>query len=434
MSFDRNKWKPASLKANKELSEKVEELTKSQSDGRPGFHDIKEGINIFRICPPHNPEHPSFEPKTVTWLPQEVDEMKDGKATGKKIISNRPIFNSRVHAGTKKDIVEEYVNFVYKLITDAIQDKDERSKKLAPINGWRGKDGKWNSGIRPSTSYVFYAFKDGKLARLELYKTDKDRMEELNISEDPDEVIQTDCFSDPNEGVSLIINRQKDTKTGKFENILNKREFNPKKYKSWDEFMQSEMLTDDQLMELEKAESLHKLYSDAYKRSDFEKALKGLKIFDEKNEYGVFDHDEFLDICGEIDSYYPEDDTTGSDEESKSGDSTESGDPFDEMTRAELKAYITEKELDIQVKPNMPDDKIRDMIRNYKPEAEERQEEDKSIPEEKAMKTHNEKVQSKKEESKVETKDDLPFGQTEKEKTAVSEKLAAMRARMSKGK
>ena len=113
-------------------------------------------------------------------------------------------------------------------------------------------------------------------------------MEELNISEDPNDVIVTDCFSDPNDGLSLIITRQKD-KNGKWENILNKREFNPKKFKSWDEFIATERITDEQLMELEKAPSLKSLYK-SYKRSDFELALKGLQIFDEKNKFGVFEH------------------------------------------------------------------------------------------------------------------------------------------------
>lgn len=373
MSFDRNKFKPAKLASNQEMSKKTDELTKlgNSSDGRPGFHDIEEGVNIFRICPPHDSDSSSFESKITTWLPQEVDEKKDGKETGKKIIANRPIFNSRVHGSTQKDIIEEYISFVYKMISESSQDKDDRQSKMAPINGWRSKDGKWNPGIRYSTAYVFYAHKNNKLARLELWKSDKDRMEELNISEDPNEVIMTDCFSDPNEGVSLIITRQKD-KTGKWENILNKREFNPKKFKSWEEFMSSERISDEQLMELEKAPSLKSLYQNSYKRSDFEKALNGLKIFDEKNNFGVFDHDDFLDICTEVDSYYPEDDLKELETDNKplKQTSEEKSDIFDNMTRVELKSYINDKELDIQIKPNMNDDVIRQLIRDYKPSEE----------------------------------------------------------------
>jgi hypothetical protein len=33
---------------------------------------------------------------------------EDGKPTGKKEIKDRPVFNSRVHGGTEKDIVDEY--------------------------------------------------------------------------------------------------------------------------------------------------------------------------------------------------------------------------------------------------------------------------------------------------------------------------------------
>lgn len=375
MAFDRNRWKGASTSVNKELSEKTEKMTKSSggSSDRPGFHTIEDGTNVFRICPPHNPDEPSFQPKCTTWLEIEVNETdKDGKETGKKILKKRPIFNSRVHGGTPKDLVEEYINFVYKSIYDQTQDKDERSKKLAPISGWRGKDGKWNSGIRYSTSYIFYAFKNNKLARLELMKGDKDRMEELNISEDAEDPIVTDVFSDPNEGVSLIIDRKKDDKN-KYYNVVAKREFNPKKFKTWDEFMASERLTDEQLMELDKAESLKTLYQNAFKRSDFEKQLEGLRIFDEKNKFQVFENDEFLDIVQEIDGYYPEDGET------KFGDEVEdvdekpnlksekagSGKPkgkFDNFDRGELKLYIKEKGLPIIVKTSMTDDVLRQLI------------------------------------------------------------------------
>lgn len=439
-NFDRNKWKPAKLESNKEISNKTEEQMKSNysSDGRPGFHNIDEGVNVFRICPPHDYNDPSFQPKVTTWLPREVDETdKDGKPTGKKIIANRPVFNSRVHGGTEKDVVEEYINFVYKLVAESIQDKDERAKKMSPINGWRDpKTKKWNPGIRYSTAFVFYAFKANKLARLELWKADKDKMEDLNISEDANEVIETDCFSDPNNGVSLIITKQKD-KDGKWENILNKRELNPKKFRTWDEFISSERLTDEQLMELDKAPSLKELYK-SYKRSDFELALQGLKMFDETNKFGVFESDEFLDICAEIDAYYPEDELSSLEGKGQEGNSKR--DKFDAMDRKELKSYIMDQELEITVKPGMPDDEVRRMIREYKaPIADKKSEskkESEKLPEEKAMEEHFEKKD--KESKGVSTeKSDMPWEESEEDKVkaqATKDKLAAMRERMKAGK
>lgn len=439
MAFDRTKWQPAKLESNKDISNKTEEQMKSNysADGRPGFHTLKEGINAHRICPPHDSNDPSFQPKVTTWLPREVDEMKEDKPTGKKIIANRPVFNSRVHGETEKDIVEEYINFVYKLVADSIQDKDERASKMSPINGWRdNKTKKWNPGIRFSTAFVFYSFESGKLARLELWKADKDKMEDLNISEDANEVIETDCFSDPNDGVSLLITRQKD-KDGKWENVLNKREFNPKKYKTWDEFMASERLTDEQLMELDKAPSLKEIYK-SYKRSDFELALKGLQIFDEKNKFGVFEHDEFISIIEEIDAYYPEDELAALEGKGQEGKSK--SDKFDAMDRKELKSYIMDQELEITVKPGMPDDEVRRMLREYKAptqsnKATEQEPADDKLPEEKAMEEHLNKPKNEAAEST--DKGDLPWDKdvVDSDKAqAVKDKLAAMKARMAAGK
>ena len=91
MAFDRNKWKAASLKANQETTKEAEKLTsKGNNFDRPGFHSIDDGTNIFRICPPHDAEDPSFQPVCVAKIPLEVDETdKDGKATGKKVIKNK---------------------------------------------------------------------------------------------------------------------------------------------------------------------------------------------------------------------------------------------------------------------------------------------------------------------------------------------------------
>lgn len=435
MVFDRKKFRGASLEKNKEFGKKIDAMTKfvSGENSRPDYHEIKEGTNVFRICPPHDPEDPSMQAKVTTWLPAKVEKKgSDGKSTGEFEIKDRPIFNSRVHGGTQKDLVEEYINFVYKSVYEEIQDKDERAKRLAPISGWRDKkSGKWNPGIRFSTSYVLYAFKDGKIGRLEIYPADKNKMEELNISEDADEPITTDCFSDPDNGVSLIITRQKNDK-GKMENIFSKREFNPKKHKTWEAFMEQESLTDAQLEELSKQQSLKEIFQNVYKRSDFKKALEGLQIFDEKNKFNVFENDDFLSIVEEIDAYYPEDTETNEQESSDENNEV----ALEDMTREELKAFIEEKELDIVVKKAMSDDDIRDAIYDAMGETQDKVEE--AIEEKEEEPEVAEPVKEEKSISKKEDKKDLPWEKEEKTASnnsqSIKDKLAEIKAKMAEGK
>ena len=477
MSGIRDKFKPAQLSVNREISKSTEKLVNRPRDGRPGFHDFNDGLNVFRICPPHDSNDPSMEPKCTVWLPNKVDELdKDKKPTGKKIIADRPIFNSKVHGGTKKDLVEEYINFTVKRIIDECQDKDERTRKLSPINGWRNKkDNVWHPGIRYSTTWIPYAFKNYKLGRVELYSKDKDRMEELNIAEEGDEPITTDCFSDPDNGVSLLITLGKDEKGNKIR-VVAKREFNPKKFKTWDEFMDSEKLTDEQLEEFSKQPSLKSIYRNSFTRIDFEKQLEGLQIFDEKNQFNTFEDDEFLKVVEEINGYYPE---TNNDQNSDAqlekdfekgaqkrdeklkkeaikqqseelpesedlSEEKEDGDEFDKMDRKSLKQFIQKNGIPIIVKSDMDDKMIRERIREYNEENKTEESEDIKI-----MRISNSGKKVLSEEKETEEVGDLPFekndskssvkSKKEDEKapvinTAIADKLAALRAKVSSKK
>jgi hypothetical protein len=411
MSSLRDKYKGAQISANKEIVANTERLTGNR-EGRPGFHSLKEGQNVFRVCPPHDPKDPSLEPKCVVWIPLRIDEVKDNQKTGKKIVADRPVFNSKVHAGTEKDLVEEYTKAVAAKIAEECQDKDERQRKLNPITGWRDKKG-WNPGIRYSTSYVLYAFQNAKLGRLEIMRPIKDRMEELNIAEEGSDPITTDVFSDPNNGISLILILGKDIKTGKNVTTVKKREFNPQKFKTWDEFITSERLTDAQLEEFDKQPSLKSIYRDSFKRSDFEKQLEGLQIFDERNGYNMFENEEFLKIVEELDALYPEAVAEVTEQTVKTEEAAEipeeeapkkvvksapsvpvksvvkpgskpapveepetevSGDKFDSMNREELKRYRKEKNYQFVITTAFSDDKIRELIREAEVEVESEEE------------------------------------------------------------
>jgi len=384
MTFDRSKYKAAKIEANKAAQQEVEDKVRTKR-AYGDYHTIDEGTNYFRIMPPHNPEDPSWQPKVVYWLPVLVEELdSDNKGTGKFERKDRPIFDSRVHGGTEKDLTNEYIRFVRDKYFSEIQDKKERDKILAPVNGYRAKDNKWVNGILSSQSYVCYATKNSiepdALGQLELYRGDRDRMEELNIDEGSSEPIMTDSFSDPDEGVELIIIKQRG-KDNKIEKILKKREPVTKGLKGQDliksieSFRDSQRVPDAVLERLSELPSLKSMFIGSYKKSDFERALEALEYFDEKHGYGVFQIEEFLDTVEEIQAYY-EDEPSG-DGDLPFGDSTKTTQTGSEseddeepeldlhsLNRKELKEFIRGNNLKITVIAAMTEDQIILAIEN----------------------------------------------------------------------
>ena len=134
-----------------------------------------------------------------------------------------------------------------------------------------------------------------------------------------------------------------------------------------------------------------------YGMRDFERALEGLQNFDEDNEIGLFDDDDWLEHLEEIKAQYDadeeeekpkksakkvvnkdtsapkkavvededdeeEDDTPEEEDDTDDAEDTE-GDEFDDMDRSELKKYISKNGLEISVKKSMSDDDLREAIR-----------------------------------------------------------------------
>ena len=368
MAFDRSKFKAPKLETNKRVSEEVNKTLKVNNSSRGDYLTIDEGINLFRLFPPHpakpgEEEQPTMQPKVVYWLECRVQKTD---ANGEPIEGEfewkrRPIFDSRIHGGTPKDIIDEYIKFTKAMVFDT-KDTETAKKMIAPINGWRDKSGKWNPGILPSQSFVAYATKGditiANLGRLELFQAEKNELERLNIDETSGEPISTDIWSDPDDGQQFVLNRVKNDK-GKWEHIITKRTFTPTKgsdvTKEWQRFMDSQKIPDDVLEHWSKMEPLETQFRNAYKRSDYEKAVEALMKFDKDNGFNTFENDEFLDIMREIDTYYPED---AEEEQAETSEMEAGAVDFDEMTRSELKEYIKAKNLGIRVLKSMSDEDI----------------------------------------------------------------------------
>lgn len=306
--FNRSAFKGAKLSSLKDEKTQAEEKSNiNQSSGRVNFHSIESGENVFRILPPHKADEPPFRAIRTTYLNVNVPEYDDdGNATGKMQIKKKRIFIATVHGNDKdgnpmrNDPVEAYIKYAWKKANELHSDKEDRKTFMFPINGYMDKKGKYVPGISPSTNYVFYAVKNGQIGRLELYKSMLDRMEEMNASSDSDdEPLQTDIFSDPDEGVSLIITYNDKGERGKKYSIT-KREIS-KKFKTLDEFYFSERVPDDILKELQTKESLTDLFVNVYSLKDFDMAVDGLKRFDAENSnYDIFSDQEFINELEEI--------------------------------------------------------------------------------------------------------------------------------------
>ena len=312
--FDRSKFKGAKLSKLRETKEQADKkdvrLLGGSSEGRANFLSVEEGRNEFRIMPPHNPNDPTYRPLRSAMLECELPVFEDGKETGKFEFKNKKIFIATQHGNEAlrklgKDPIETYIKYVNDEAS-LIDGKDEKHKFLSPIKGWRGRDGKWNWGILPSTSFVCYAVKDNQLGRLELWNSWIKEMNKIMalIEEEEDEVLDIDPFSDPDEGYPLVIKKEKNEED-RWEYTVDR--VNPKKRQSWDEFCEENRVTDEQLKALYDKESLTELYVDCYTKRDFDLAINGLRLFDKKHKFNIFENDDFLSELEEIEKLVPED-------------------------------------------------------------------------------------------------------------------------------
>lgn len=374
MTFNRGQFKGAKLSTLKDEKKKADAKDKIFKGGRSDYHKVEDGDNIFRILPPHNPEkEPSWRPIRATWLECMVDEYNDkGEATGKKVRGNKRIFISTIHGkGEQKDrdIVETYIRFLCDQANDTIQDKEDRKKYLAPVYGYKDKKGKFVGGIMPSTSYVSYALDDaGKLGRLEVYKAVFEQIDRLNVEEDDEDgFLEIDVFANPDEGYPLKITKSKENNktTVVVQKVL------PKRKETMEEFYERTKVTDAQLKELSEKESLTELYVESYKRSDFEFALDGLKYFDEKNEFGIFENDDFLEELENISKLYP-DESKKEETKKKKIVVEEDSDDDEPVKKAKSKPVVIEEEDDEEEEAPKPIKKVKKVVEE---EPEEEQEE-----------------------------------------------------------
>jgi hypothetical protein len=424
----------------RELKEKETRLFERTSRG--GFTritDFEEGKTTIRIVKNEKDDIP-FAPMKSTWFEVEVGidglygnqlieiikDKKLEKAIGIKDVKeledskddeirellkdelgadftkkvNKKIFNSKIHGNSEiLDVIEEYIKFADKFFKENL-DPDTAKKKKALITGYRDSGKKWHSGIMPNSGWICYIFNwDGekKFSRFEMWDKHMIQIEELYVAFDgEDEPLAIDPFSDEVEGVALIVERSKDEKGKDQYKISDVRQ----RTGSREKFLKQFALTPDQISEVNEKEPLKAIYENVYSRKDFELALNGLDLFDEKHDLGIFENDDFIDIIKPIIEYYENlteevkhaKDTSDIDGAFEKADKNKKDKKIEEAeiveekddmaildekpekvkekeaskygsTRGELKVYIMENELDVHVLKKHSEDQIIEMIK-----------------------------------------------------------------------
>ena len=404
----RDQFKPTSIKSLKKVAEEDEKMLGVSSNEYLQLED-KKTIKI-RIFPAHPGVESFYIRRKCYWLPFQKNDGEMGRTS---------VNDSVIHGGTKVDLVDEYLKAAKKFINGD-------SDKLEALTG--------RDGLLPVYSWLCYADKvqpDTELkAKLwEFRKSVRDALNRLTFTEDDDEAIETDPFTDIDEGLPVMVTYNKTPNRKKGENYYDV---------AFAKKPQPRPLTDAELEYFSGLKPLNEVIGQ-YTISDFDRALAGLQIFDEENEIGLFDDDDWLAKVEEIRGLYdsdsegekpakkttkkskdeddddedekpakksskkqpePEDDD---DEDDSDDDSEDEDDELDDLDRSELKKLIKEKGLDITVKKSMSDDDLRDAIREKLKEAEDDSDDD---SEDEDDEDEEEKKPSKKAAKKEESEDD----------------------------
>jgi hypothetical protein len=375
MTSIRDRFKPIAVDRMKKQAEK--ENQEIYEGGSADYISLKENkFTKIRLFPAHPGEENFYITKKVRWVSVEKDDGTSGR---------RQIPDAVLHGGLKHDIIEEYVNEATKLLK-SLKDS-EANEKIALMNHWK-------DGLKPTFSWVAWAkevnSEDESIKLFEFKKQIRDQINELAMSEDDDDPIEFDPYTDPDQGkcIKIKYNPKPDKKKGEINYKVVMGDVVP--------------LTDEELEDFESKDTLSSKFRNNYTLSLFETAMEGIRNFDEENEIGLFEDAEWLEkverLKQEAEEVLSKDDdspkkskksekekskksTPPAPAKSKKPDPEEepeelddeeleeaeelSGDEFDSMDRTELKRWIVANGLKevIIVKAKWSDDELREEIR-----------------------------------------------------------------------
>lgn len=387
---------------------------------RAGYLTIDKGWNKFRFMPAH-PGTESFMYASVRYfVPVDVSG-DDGKVERK----NKSVFNSKVHGGTEKDVIEEYIKFLQEETLSHLQGPSLDAALKPIIYGG-------THNLQPKVEWVLYADKYDKsgkkigFGRLPITPGTKNKLEKLIATEDADQAIVIEPFTDEEDGVAVILTYNPDAKDAKGKKDMKNFytvDLEQRKEGKFKIELVPTPLSEKDIEEFLKQESLESMFKNSYKLKDFNIALSGLQIIDKECKFGVLKDSRFLEIVEEIRAYYPEDGEEAPEKgEVEDSEVSEVGDDLDKLDRNGLKKLILAEfgQGVVIVRTNNSDDDIRDMIRDKRSDLATQEPE---VVEEEAM------VEEASEEAapQIDKTNDLPF---DVKGTAGSDSLKAMREKM----
>lgn len=309
----RTQFKPTTVAAQVEADQKTQAFTQN-GDRNADFIKLEPGRNILRIYPPHPGEGTTFsEPCRTVYLPM----LKPEYDTNNRPVLDRnqqpvmkegfkAIFDSKLHGGTQKDIVDEYCKFAEYMAKAMFEGDAQKIKTfLDPVKGQPGI-ANGHKGIQYQMTWVMYVDKlvgESRVFGRFQYKTSiKKRLQEIASVESSTNPLGIEPFTSVDEGLALSV-------------TYNKEATQPSDYYKVDVYapmiqgtggqIQLFPISDERLDTFLKVKSLKELYSNVYTRRDFELALNALEYFDAKHRLGLFQEPEFIAIIEEIDAYYP---------------------------------------------------------------------------------------------------------------------------------
>lgn len=373
----RSQFKATTIKSLKRTIDKDDAMVGVQSND---YLNLEDGKTLkIRIFPSHPGHEQFYISRKCYWLSFVNSEGETKRGT---------VLDSIAHGGTKMDIIQEYIKFAKK----RYQNDAEKMEALL------GTSMNSNS-LTPQYSWMCYAdiVRDGEELRAKLWEFKKmvrDALNKLAFNEDEDEPIEVDPFTDPDEGLPVMVKYLKNPNKKKGENYY---EVNFAKKPV------ARPLSDSELEYFANLKPLSEILS--YTIKDFDRALEGLQVFDEENNFELFSDDDWLEIVEKVKSQY---DVDSEEEEEKPKKKTvvkqkpvveeeeeeteektdeedvdeDSDDEYADMDRKELKEVIKENGLDITVKKSMSDDDIREAIREAMKKANDSADEEDSDDEE----------------------------------------------------
>lgn len=387
----RSQFKATAIKSLRKTIDKDDAMVGVQSND---YLNLEDGKTLkIRIFPAHPGHEQFYVSRKCYWLSFTTQDGETKRGT---------VLDSIAHGGTKMDLIQEYIKFAKKRYAND-------SDKMEALVG----TGMNSNSLNPQFSWLCYAdvVRDGEELKPKLWEFKKmvrDLLNKLAFNEDEDEPIEVDPFTDPDEGLPVMVKYLKNPNKKKGENYY---EVNFAKKPV------ARPLSDEELEYFANIKPLSEVIS-AYTMRDFDRALEGLQNFDEDNDFGLFNDDDWLEIVEKVKAQYdsvdsdddeeektskkkttkkvtkkaepePEDDEDSDDEdtdeeetEDDSDEDSNDDDEYTDMDRKELKAVIKNKGLDISVKKSMSDDDIREAIREALKNADEDSDDDEDDTEE----------------------------------------------------